>query len=555
MMKTTYAVVVSGALLLASCSQPAVNVPSPTETQASSTDQQVNITLNASLSAQSTLGEGAALVTINDVPMSFVQNQVIVTTDSRVKLDRWLAKVGGKIVSSPETVTERLRQTSVAMERGQKVTPKVPQLTGNSYLVEVPDSALRRPLTESAQALRARGFKGNLKTADARTAALLALQGETGVQVEPNLLASVQNATYAPYFFEGKTTEKYLATNSLWHLGSKGLNIQDAWARGYTGWGVTVSIIDTGWNNTNYYDPVNGWTLYMGPEMNGYDPVTHNWSPTVQGWQSSNYSRTQVFGEPGAKQYHGQLVTELAVGGANNSYGGAGVAPGANKIMAQVGWTSPNDGAMSLYDAARAVDGAVSSGARVINMSFGAPVMCGWEYPNTDLRASLRRAANANVIAVAGAGNFPAWRPKANSWGCTFGPYTVIPAGWSESVIAVGASTQTGDRQSESAYGDLVDVWAPGEKLATSRNPINSPCMQDGTYCVNDTSTVTDYFGLTSGAAPLVTGTVALMLQANPSLNKDRALRILKASSRSVGGSLNIVDTSAAVRLAASGAY
>ena len=97
---------------------------------------------------------------------------------------------------------------------------------------------------------------------------------------------------------------------------------------------------------------------------------------------------------------------------------------------------------------------------------------------------------------------------------------------------AIWLKSSPGPTRDGRLYG--VDVTAPGQNLFASVGPNsywgsfrgNLPQGSNGYYV---------RFGGNSGAAPIIVGAIALMLQANPSLTAHQARRILHASARSDG--------------------
>src|SRR6185369_1900248 len=69
------------------------------------------------------------------------------------------------------------------------------------------------------------------------------------------------------------------------------------------------------------------------------------------------------------------------------------------------------------------------------------------------------------------------------------------------SALTVGATTSTDSRASYSNFGTCVDIFAPGSSI---------------TSAWNTSSTATNTISGTSMATPHVTGTAALIAQANP---------------------------------------
>ncbi len=145
------------------------------------------------------------------------------------------------------------------------------------------------------------------------------------------------------------------------------------------------------------------------------------------------------------------------------------------------------DGKAPVFHILRAIFHAEANGAKVINMSLSL------QAPSAELQRAIEFVASRGVICVASAGNHGA-------------ETMVYPAGYKE-VIGV-ASTNLADIQSPfTNHGDnLVTLAAPGEALITA--------YPGGRYAAA--------WG-TSFSAPLVSGTVALMLQVKPSLNWEKA--------------------------------
>jgi subtilisin family serine protease len=131
---------------------------------------------------------------------------------------------------------------------------------------------------------------------------------------------------------------------------------------------------------------------------------------------------------------------------------------------------------------------AVQHQANVVNMSFDL------SSSSSALSRAVSYANKAGVVLVAAAGN-----------GNTSS--RVYPAAFSGSVVGIASTTDWDKRSSFSNYGS-ADVWiaAPGENIIST--------YPGGTYGSESG---------TSFSAPLVAGTVALMLSAKSSLNQSQA--------------------------------
>jgi thermitase len=172
------------------------------------------------------------------------------------------------------------------------------------------------------------------------------------------------------------------------------------------------------------------------------------------------------------------------------------------------------DGTGDLDDVVAAIDWAIQKGAKVINMSLGSSL------DQKSMQAILKLIASHNMIAVASAGNN--------------GMKSIeYPARHGAEVIGVGSVDKNDVKSTFSAYGKELDVMAPGEFVYTAY-----PSNQIG------------YWSGTSFAAPMVTGSIALVVGEGrvvktKDLLKDKTDDISKLAgnrnfSKELGGRLNI---------------
>jgi subtilisin family serine protease len=149
----------------------------------------------------------------------------------------------------------------------------------------------------------------------------------------------------------------------------------------------------------------------------------------------------------------------------------------------------------------RAIDDAVASGARVINLSFNS------DYTEDNLLAAVRRAVAANAVIVISAGNETANQPLLLS--------RAIAEAGAGAVIIAGACDAAGRPY---PYNNQAGT---GEAAAAYLMTLGVDVNMTG----RDGALVT-YSG-TSFAAPAISGAVALVAQARPNLTGAQIVSLL----------------------------
>ncbi len=289
------------------------------------------------------------------------------------------------------------------------------------------------------------------------------------------------------------------------------------WVRenfGVDGAGVGVALIDSG---------VVSWHDDLGP-----DRVTH----------FSDFVEFQPV--PYDDYGHGTHVAGIIAGSGYDSNGARrGIAPGASLVVLKV---LDEDGNGYISNVIAALEYAVENRARfnirVVNLSVAAGV---YESYTTDpLTLAAKRAVEAGIVVVTAAGNYGKSPKGAAQYGGITAPGN---APW---VITVGAASHNGtaSRADDAVaafssrgpsyidYAAKPDVVAPGvgiESLADASSFLFASHPAARLWGTVDTATP-PYLSLsgTSMAAPVVTGTVALMLQANPALTPNLVKAILQ---------------------------
>ncbi|NIM07465.1 MAG: S8 family serine peptidase, partial [Armatimonadetes bacterium] len=236
-----------------------------------------------------------------------------------------------------------------------------------------------------------------------------------------------------------------------WHLYNavnKGLNVEAAWDITMGDPSVKVAVIDTGVAYENYDEDGDGFYDYLvAPDLAGTDF-----------WRGRDF----VNGDKHANddEGHGTHVTGTIAQTTNNALGCAGVAPNVTiipvKVLSEWGWGTTEWIVNGIYYAAYV-------GADVINMSLGGSC------PSSSEQAACWFAYKRGVTIVAAAGN--------DGW-----EYLGFPAGYDESVIAVGATDYENNLAPYSSYGygldfddQGLDVVAPGGDTSADLNLDGNP--------------------------------------------------------------------------------
>lgn len=236
--------------------------------------------------------------------------------------------------------------------------------------------------------------------------------------------------------------------------------------------------------------------------------------------------------------WHGTQTAGILGAATNNGIGMAGTAYNvpviAARALGKCGGYDSDIVAAAQWAGGIAVSGVPTNAhpARVINMSLGSDGACSSVY--IDALTALR---NKGVVVVAAAGN-----GNAAGEGIAVGtPANCKPratdADQTPIVIAVAALRHAGTKVGFSNLGPEVTIAAPGGNCVNTAGaclyPILTTTNDGATTATTPTYSSGGNASLgTSFSTPMVSGTVALMLSANPSLSNADVIRILKATAR-----------------------
>ena len=311
--------------------------------------------------------------------------------------------------------------------------------------------------------------------------------------------------------------------NREWYL--EKIKAPAAWDKVNDASDVVVAVIDSG-VQTNHPDLVdNLWVNKNEIIDDGIDNDNNGFIDDAQGWNfidntpdaSPVYSTSS--NEAGLE--HGTLMAGIIGAAGNNKIGVSGVAWKV-KIMPLKALNDKGEGKVS--DVIRAIDYAVKNGADIINLSF-----VGYTYSNS-LREALERAYDAGVIVVAAAGNDKS--STGNGYNLNQSPiYPACYRGLNDEKLVIGvAATDATDRKATfSSYGsDCVDISAPG--IGIFNTAVYLPDISHGLY-----NTYYDgYWSGTSMAAPIISGALAIIKEANPYLSRDAVINVLLRGADSI---------------------
>jgi serine protease AprX len=318
----------------------------------------------------------------------------------------------------------------------------------------------------------------------------------------------------------------------------KAIKADKVWNRGVTGRGVTVAVLDTGVASV---PDLAGRLVQVRDDQTGQTTPCKN--------LSGELDCTDRYG-------HGTFIAGLVAGnGASSGGKWKGVAPEASVLSVK---TAGADGSADVSNILAAIQWVVSFkdryNIRVLNLSLGTDSTQDWRVD--PLNYAVERAWAAGMTVVVAASNEG---PD---------PGTITKPADDPWVVTVGATDDRGTAGLDddqlpdfSGHGPTAhglakpDVAAPGAHVISLRAPGSTidtqfPWYVDGSYRRGSG---------TSMATGVVSGAVALMLQANPGFTPDRVKHALAATAKDAASSdpmavgAGVVDVEAAAYSAPTG--
>ncbi len=394
---------------------------------------------------------------------------------------------------------------------------------------------LRLPLTNGrvlgsrTQGLRATGLSSSQLAAQ--------LAGLPDVEwAVPDQRRRIAALTNDPFLVGGQTT--ITPAVGQWYLRApdniavSAINAVGAWDLTTGSPGTTVAVLDTG---VRFDHPDLAGKLHAGYDFVHDSPTANdNDGRDADASDPGDWSNAGEcgVGEPARdSSWHGTQVAGLIAAATNDGIGMAGV--GRNvmvlpvRVLGRCGGFDSDIIAAMRWAAGLTSDvgfGAVVTKvndhpARVINLSLGSGGSCPASYRDVIAELTLARVA---VVASAGNDNGLAVNSPANCAGA----------------IAVAGLRHVGSKVGYSAVGPEVSIAAPAGNCVNIGGPCLFPLLTSintgtTTPLANSYSDSADPSLGTSFSAPLVAGTVGLMLSVNPALTSDRIKVALQSSARS----------------------
>jgi serine protease AprX len=299
---------------------------------------------------------------------------------------------------------------------------------------------------------------------------------------------------------------------------------QQAWARGYTGQGVDVAVIDTGVARVPGLDATG--KVVDGPDLSFDSPATA--TQGVDAFGHGTHMASIIAGrDAGVTSSASGCSTCLNSSGYSNTTKFVGVAPNARIVNVKVGAA---DGATDVSQVIAAIDWVTQHAKdpgfniRVLNLSFGTESQ--QPYTVDPLAQAAEQAWKRGIVVVAAAGNdgrstqslaSPAYDPYLLAVGAV-DPKGTLSA--TDDVVASFAQHGTSNRP--------VDVVAPGVSVLGLRVPGSFVDTLSGN--VGKVGTRFQRGSGTSEATAVVSGLAAVLVQKFPTATPDAIKALIKAT-------------------------
>lgn len=309
-----------------------------------------------------------------------------------------------------------------------------------------------------------------------------------------------------------------------WYL--KKIKAVEAWDKKRNAEDIVIAILDSGAqiNHPDLRDNI--WRNAREAPGNQIDDDKNGLVDDVNGWDFINNSPDpspkfqEGFTEAGI--LHGTIIAGIAAASGNNAGGVAGVSWRAKIMPLKV----LDDAGVGRTDkVVKGIDYAIEKGAHIINLSFVA------FNRSRSLEKAIERAHKAGVIIVAAAGNEQSEGKEYSLDDVPMYPACNDGPNGENWVIGVAATDTLDQKAPFSSYGfRCVDIAAPGVSIFGAS--VYEPTKRIGDAPFN--KYYDGYWSGTSMAVPMISGALALLISANPAMDKSEITKILLDSSDNI---------------------
>ncbi len=451
----------------------------------------------------------------------FVENELMLMTNDSAALSGFLSRWNGALIQTIYPSASGIDMPAVHLVRIDTDLADAAQLQADILALDPHSRGASRVSSDAGLHLLAAG--AHEAAAGLSVGVNWVGQGDTIADHSTHEAPLAVNGTdgfnsSTPYFLSNAFDWNFLNSGSTQDIG-----VTDAWwlleKSGRINNRVKVAILDMGFALTGNLDVPAGWEAYSNV-------------PFTDAVGTANLGSCGDSACP----WHGTGSIDSAMGVPDNGYGGAG--PGGPVAQPVLVFTY-----YDFFTSIRAISVAMSHGARIINMSYGAAVPAAVSWSVLPFNVCTTAASAAGALLFASAGN--------NGWNVDEEDCFIVC--WEEDwitpcenggVICVGGLAKDSQyRDGGSNYGpEDVDIFAPYTTIVGA-DP-NTVIPAPGTYC--------HAISGTSESSPYTAGVAALIWAANPALSKNEVANILFSTAHtSPDGSVpRYVNAQAAVRQA-----
>ncbi|MBI4779057.1 S8 family serine peptidase [Candidatus Falkowbacteria bacterium] len=319
------------------------------------------------------------------------------------------------------------------------------------------------------------------------------------------------------YLYQASIIPSDTFFSNQWYL--KKIKAVEAWDGARESPDTVIAILDSGVQISHPDLASNVWFNKKEVAGNNIDDDKNGFIDDINGWDFVNSVSDPApkfnagFTEDGI--LHGTIIAGIAAASGNNAAGVAGIT-WKTKIMPLKVLDDRGEGSASKV--VKAIDYAIANGANIINLSF---VGFGYSKAFDD---AVKRAYDAGLIVVAAGGNEVGQGDGYYLDETPMYPVCLDGANGENRVIGVAATDTIDQKATFSSFGNkCIDIAAPGVSVFST--VVYSPDNYNEGKPFN--KYYDGYWSGTSVAVPMVSGALALIESANPSLNRDEIIKIL----------------------------